>query len=94
MTFDKNKHREQGHLYNTTQWRETRKFILNNNPFCAICLEMGIDTKATEIDHILPVRLGADFFDTNNLQGLCKKCHAKKSGSERVIKPKYKKIIR
>ena len=39
---------------------------------------------ATEIDHINPVSSEHDehFYDTNNLQGLCKSCHSKKTARE------------
>jgi 5-methylcytosine-specific restriction enzyme A len=37
---------------------------------------------STVADHITPVRLGGDFWDINNLQGLCASCHNSKSAKE------------
>lgn len=34
------------------------------------------------MDHITPINEGGDRYDFNNLQGLCDKCHNKKSGRE------------
>jgi len=34
------------------------------------------------VDHITPVRLGGDFWQTDNHQALCHRCHNSKSGRE------------
>lgn len=67
-------------------WRELRKVILARDPVCVICHSVP----ANEVDHI-------DDDPTNNsvdnLQGLCKPCHSKKTilGSG-VIKSKEKAL--
>lgn len=35
-----------------------------------------------EMDHIIPIALGGDEYDLNNLQTLCKPCHKKKTSKE------------
>lgn len=52
-------------------WRRIRSAFLKQNPNCMICGE-----KATEVDHIVPLRNGG----TNawsNLRGMCKSCHSR-----------------
>ena len=64
--------------YNTRAWRKLRASILMDEPICRSCkLEA-----ATVIDHMKPVRVGGEFWDLDNLQPLCKRCHNSKSGKE------------
>ena len=65
--------------YNTRRWQKFRLAILSENPICVECNQ----NYSHEVDHITPVRLGGEFFELDNLQALCKSCHAKKSRSER-----------
>ena len=65
-------------LYNSATWRNLAKAHKAQNPFCAMC-ETGV---AEVTDHIKPVNEGGSMFGWNNLQSLCKACHAKKSGKE------------
>lgn len=63
------------------RWRKASKMYLRAHPFCEKCLEKGIYTKATVVDHIVPHRGDQKlFWDENNWQALCKKCHDKKTG--------------
>ncbi|MEO0132786.1 MAG: HNH endonuclease signature motif containing protein [candidate division WOR-3 bacterium] len=55
---------------------------MKENPFCVICMKEGIIRAAEIADHIIQIRVGGAKWDKNNLQALCKKCHAKKSGKE------------
>ena len=61
-------------VYDTTQWKKTRKAKLSANPLCEHCGYI-----ATEVDH-------KDGCNTNmnwdNLQSLCKSCHSRKTASE------------
>ena len=71
----KKKPHKNDHLYNTTWWKKTRKKMLDNNPLCAYCGELG-----EQIDHIVKHSGNEQIFnDENNLQVLCKKCHIAKS---------------
>jgi len=69
--------------YRTKRWRLLRKRVLNEDPLCARCKEQGIFRSAKEVDHIVPVKKDPDrFFDLENLQGLCVKCHIDKTAAE------------
>ena len=73
--------------YNTTHWRNLRASVLQGSPLCAACDAVGLVTLAQMVDHIKPVRLGGEFWDTENLQPLCNSCHASKSAKERNADP-------
>jgi 5-methylcytosine-specific restriction protein A len=63
-------------FYASAWWRRTRKAILLEQPWCRIC---GIHP-SEEVDHIRPHRGDEQLKkDTDNLQGLCKKCHSAKT---------------
>lgn len=63
-------------LYNTAEWKRLRRNQLQAMPFCALCFQLEIRSPATVVDHITPHRGDkALFFDTENLQSLCKICH-------------------
>lgn len=69
-------------FYQSKQWRKVRKLYVMENPLCEHCLERDLVTPVQEVDHIKPLRLGGEKFDFDNLQSLCKSCHARKSGKE------------
>ena len=73
--------------YNTKRWRTVRGLVLQGNPLCVNCEATGLITVAQMVDHIEPVRLGGEFWDTSNLQPLCNSCHASKSAKEKNIRP-------
>lgn len=63
------------------RWRKARKQFLRQNPLCVECERNKKLTPAIIVDHVLPHR-GDDylFWDKNNWQALCKRCHDKKTG--------------
>ena len=65
--------------YHTHRWRQNRKRFLRHNPLCKRCNEKGLTTPATEIDHIIPMCEGSDFWNESNWQSLCHECHRKKT---------------
>jgi len=70
------------HLYQSGSYRRGRVMFLAEHPFCATCARAERTTIATELDHIIPHKGDADlFFDTSNWQGLCKRCHDRKTAS-------------
>ena len=75
------------HCY-TAQWSKARKRFLLDNPLCCRCLELGYTKAATVVDHIIPHRGDMNlFWDDDNWQALCKRCHDKKTASEdRLLK--------
>ena len=66
--------------YNCAAWRKLRLQVLREYPICNNCKRLT----STVADHITPVRLGGEFWDINNLQGLCASCHNSKSAKERI----------
>jgi 5-methylcytosine-specific restriction protein A len=70
---------ESNKFYNTKAWRQTRLYVLNNEPTCRAC-----GGPATMVDHINPIHEGGDATDLANLQPLCNSCHASKRGKEGV----------
>lgn len=74
--YDKNRPTATGRGYGAT-WRKTRQLVLHRDPFCRHCQRAA----STEVDHIVPKRDGGQ--DTeDNLQGLCKPCHSRKTATE------------
>jgi 5-methylcytosine-specific restriction protein A len=66
--------------YHTQAWRPiTRDIVLARDPICMECHAAA----STEVDHIIPAReYAGDFYDPDNLQGLCKPCHSAKTARE------------
>lgn len=63
-------------LYNTRRWRRMSKHQLMLCPLCVFCKRQDRVTAATVTDHIIPHKGDRSlFFDTTNLQSLCKPCH-------------------
>lgn len=62
-------------------WQRIRLAFLRANPLCVHCLEAGMTTAATEVDHILRLKRGGTN-DFTNLQALCKPCHTRKTRHE------------
>lgn len=54
-------------------WRRKRRRFLAENPACATC-----GATATDVDHVVPRSVGGSD-DEENLQGLCKACHSRKT---------------
>jgi 5-methylcytosine-specific restriction protein A len=69
-------------LYQSRRWRQFRLRYLKNNPLCVECEKEGRVVRANVLDHIKQVIKGGEFYDVNNVQGLCTTCHNKKSGRE------------
>jgi len=62
--------------YNDRHWLRMRRDFLATYPFCIVCLVQGEYTVATVADHIERHADDRDlFFDFENLQPLCKRCH-------------------
>lgn len=59
------------HLYRSQKWKVLSYDFLKRNPKCTFC---GAKSQVT--DHITPHKGNVMmFFDVNNLQPLCKRCH-------------------
>jgi 5-methylcytosine-specific restriction protein A len=60
-------------------WRKVRWRFLKKYPLCAHCGRL-----ANLVDHIQPLRAGGTH-NWDNLQSLCRSCHAVKSEAERKV---------
>ena len=70
-------------IYNGTRWRKVRLLSLaESQGLCVSCLAKGLVRDAKEVDHIIPIIQGGAVYDLDNLQPLCRSCHAPKSGKE------------
>ncbi|MCP8970559.1 HNH endonuclease [Ectobacillus ponti] len=68
--------------YNS-RWRKARATYLSRQPLCVHCLQAGMYTSATVVDHIVPHKGdSALFWDKTNWQPLCKRCHDIKTVTE------------
>ncbi len=65
-------------LYYSARWKRLRIMILRRDPICKDCSSQA----STTVDHIIPVSQGGTD-DMDNLQGLCEKCHNRKSAKEK-----------
>lgn len=73
--------------YNSQEWRKLRNEYIKNNPLCAECLRQGKVTPAVDVHHHKsPFKTGEInwtlLLDYNNLESLCKKCHAEHHNKE------------
>lgn len=71
-------------LLNSRRWRELRRWKLQRNPLCELCLEEGFTSSAVDVHHIEPVErahsiqeMEALCFNPANLRSLCIACHVR-----------------
>jgi len=68
------------------RWRKVRVEVLRRDGgLCQSCLKDGLVTRASDVDHIVPVAAGGAFYDHDNLQSLCRPCHQAKTVEEGVF---------
>lgn len=68
---------------NSARYKHARKFFLTRHPMCTRCSTNIRPELATILDHKTPHR--GDyvlFWEFDNWQGLCKRCHDRKTSSE------------
>ena len=74
---------ERSALYASSAWKLMRDWQLNRSPLCDECRKHGLAVAATDVDHVRAHRGDrALFFDAENLQSLCRKCHHRKTMQE------------
>ena len=61
------------------KWRRLREQVLCAQPLCVVCGAVAVD-----VDHIVPIRQGGAVLAVDNLQPLCRKCHARKHAGRGV----------
>jgi 5-methylcytosine-specific restriction protein A len=60
-------------------WSLVRRDVLRrDNYLCSIC-KTRFRKADLDVDHIIPVRMGGQLFEKDNLRTLCKECHKAKS---------------
>lgn len=69
--------------YATPRWKALRRAVLQREPLCRACRQLGHVRAATQVDHVVPHDGDAlKFFDATNVQALCASCHAQKTRAE------------
>ncbi len=66
---------------------------MRRNPLCEQCKREGLTVASAELDHIVPVFYGIEYFwKQDNWQALCRDCHIKKTRMDVKALPsrKYK----
>ena len=61
------------------QWQRVRAAQLRRHPLCEDCGERGYVTEASEVHHVVALRLGGMRLDYGNLRSLCKGCHSRRT---------------
>lgn len=75
-------------LYNTKRWKALRDAALRRDPVCVDPFKEGCRQPSTIADHKVDHKGDLiRFHDFNNLQGLCKGCHDRKTGRSSHGKP-------
>lgn len=63
-------------------WQRTRLRILAVRPLCEDCARAGQVTPATEVHHVVALRIGPERkHDGTNLMALCAQCHAARTAA-------------
>ena len=74
------------------QWSKFRKWFLNKNPLCKMCLDEGFAKEANEVDHIKPLVEYPELkYEPSNCRSLCKRCHSKRTWLEQGVGKNGKK---
>ncbi len=73
-------------LYKCKKWFQTRAHVLARDPICmwppGDCMALSTDCDHVE-DAVLWVAQGGDFYDMDNLRGLCHSHHSQRTARER-----------
>lgn len=64
------------------RWARFRAGVLAREPLCRECRRAGYTVGAEEVDHVEPIHRGGAVFDLDNVQPLCRRCHARKTARE------------
>ena len=66
-------------IVNPRRWRALRRRIVNSDGWrCVQCGKAG----RLEVDHVVPIQAGGDWWEPENLQTLCRTCHFAKTARE------------
>ena len=72
-------------FYKSVAWRRLREqALMRNHGLCQECLKVQRITPATEVDHVIPIKVRWDLrLHLNNLQALCHRCHMRKTAEDK-----------
>ena len=79
-----------GNFYSSSAWIKLRNLKRLLNPLCEHCLKLGLLIPYYVIDHIKPISEAGEPLNLDNLQTLCKQCHAIKTGKETAKRKQIK----
>ena len=77
---------EDAAFYNSSPWRKLSKWHKMNFPVCCI---QGCTQPTAFSDHVIPISEGGETLDPDNLQPLCVRHNASKTGKQKK-KTKFK----
>lgn len=66
-------------FFHSSEWKRKRQNYLIEHPFCVECWKKRKLTKASVVDHIIPIKQGGTLLEDSNLQALRASCHGAKS---------------
>jgi 5-methylcytosine-specific restriction enzyme A len=67
----------------TNRWAVASRMFRRENPLCCECLKYGVTKPSECVDHVVPHKCDPVlFWDRNNWQALCNRCHNRKSAKE------------
>jgi hypothetical protein len=73
-------------LYKCKKWYETRAHVLARDPICMWERPGGCMALSTDCDHVIDavlwMKTGGDFYDMDNLRGLCHAHHSRRTARE------------
>ena len=73
--------------FNTPRWRRLRQAQLRRQPFCVMCMDLGVYTPARVADHVNPHRGDPVAFWEGALQSLCKSHHSREKQCQENTRP-------
>jgi 5-methylcytosine-specific restriction protein A len=71
-------------------WRRIRLAQLRREPLCRFCMERGVMTPATEVDHILALADGGTHAATN-LRSACHSCHSRRTARDQAFGRRHRR---
>ena len=84
--YDKYKRdKKAAEFYKSVAWLKVRQQrLIKDKGLCQDCLEKKKISMATEVDHIIPVKVRWDLrLNLDNLRSLCHRCHMKKTAEDK-----------
>ena len=74
--------------YRRARWRNLRKEMLAEDPYCAGCRRLGRVGPAQELHHLIsPMERPDLFYERDNLEFLCRACHLSETARQKCVSP-------